>query len=99
MSISGIKKCVVTGVKDSVLRTVPKVHIILEEEFIGKEQDIQNSINTLIYEKIGADSVPRYYSFDREFLYTGSGKVDYKKMEEKDNEELEETQKVLRKII
>lgn len=96
MQIKGIRKCVVTGVDDKELRTVPKVHIILDSPYVGDEDRIKSEIESSIKEKIDESAVPKYYSFDEDFLYTASGKIDYVGMTKQDNEEL--NQKILKKI-
>lgn len=88
MKIEGIKKCVVTGVNDEKLRTVPKVHLIKEEHFSYSNQEIETIINEQIKERVGEEAVPKYYSFDNDFLYTPSGKVDFTAMTKNDNQKI-----------
>ena len=95
IKIPGIRKCVVTGVADKVLRTVPKVHIILDDDTKIDKEKIKEQIINIISEKIGIEVLPKYYSFDDEFLYTGSGKIDYIRMTNLDNQELNEKEKIL----
>lgn len=99
MSIEGIRKCVVTGVNDEVLRIVPKVHVLLDKAYFGKENYIKNQIKKLISERLGDEVLPKYYSFNQEFLYTGSGKIDYVRMADKDNELLDNQKILLKKKI
>ena len=95
IKIPGLRKCVVTGVADKVLRTVPKVHIILDDDTKIDKEKIKEQIINIISEKIGIEVLPKYYSFDDEFLYTGSGKIDYIRMTNLDNQELNEKEKIL----
>lgn len=88
MEIEGIKKCVVTGVNDEKLRTVPKVHLIKEEHCSYSNQEIETIINERIKERVGEEAVPKYYSFDNDFLYTPSGKVDFTAMTKNDNQKI-----------
>ena len=88
MKIEGIKKCVVTGVNDEKLRTVPKVHLIKEEHCSYSNQEIETIINEQIKERVGEEAVPKYYSFDNDFLYTPSGKVDFTAMTKNDNQKI-----------
>lgn len=88
MEIEGIKKCVVTGVNDEKLRTVPKVHLIKEEHGSYSNQEIETIINEQIKERVGEEAVPKYYSFDNDFLYTPSGKVDFTAMTKNDNQKI-----------
>lgn len=88
MEIEGIKKCVVTGVNDEKLRTVPKVHLIKEEHCSYSNQEIETIINEQIKERVGEEAVPKYYSFDNDFLYTPSGKVDFTAMTKNDNQKI-----------
>ncbi len=88
MEIEGIKKCVVTGVNDERLRTVPKVHLIKEQHCSYSNQEIETIINEQIKERVGEEAVPKYYSFDNDFLYTPSGKVDFTAMTKNDNQKM-----------
>lgn len=88
MEIEGIKKCVVTGVNDERLRTVPKVHLIKEQHCSYSNQEIETIINEQIKERVGEEAVPKYYSFDNDFLYTPSGKVDFTAMTNNDNQKI-----------
>lgn len=88
MEIEGIKKCVVTGVNDERLRTVPKVHLIKEQHCSYSNQEIETIINEQIKERVGEEAVPKYYSFDNDFLYTPSGKVDFTAMTKNDNQKI-----------
>lgn len=88
MKIEGIKKCVVTGVNDERLRTVPKVHLIKEQHCSYSNQEIETIINEQIKERVGEEAVPKYYSFDNDFLYTPSGKVDFTAMTNNDNQKI-----------
>ncbi len=88
MEIEGIKKCVVTGVNDEKLRTVPKVHLIKEEHCSYSNQEIETIINEQIKERVGEEAVPKYYSFDNDFLYTPSGKVDFTAITKNDNQKI-----------
>lgn len=97
MSFPEVRKCVVTGVADPELRTVPKVHLILENDNIDTE-DLFQKINDAVSEKIASEVVPRYYQIDEDFIYTGSGKIDYRTMEKIDNEKKEDV-KILNKGI
>lgn len=97
MTFPEVRKCVVTGVADEKLRTVPKVHLILENNAIDTE-DLYQRINNAISEKIAKEVVPKYYQIDEDFLYTGSGKVDYKKMEQIDNLEAKDIKTLNKKF-
>lgn len=88
MEIEGIKKCVVTGVNDERLRTVPKVHLIKEQHCSYSNQEIETIINEQIKERVGEEAVPKYYSFDNDFLYTPSGKVDFTAITKNDNQKI-----------
>ncbi len=96
--IKGVNKCVVTGVNDPVLRTVPKVHIRLEEDNTKNTSEIIEEIERIITEKVGIEALPHYYDFSGVFKYTGSGKIDYIKMAEEDNKIVQEEQKKLKKV-
>lgn len=86
MSFPEVRKCVVTGVEDEELRTVPKVHLILEDD-VEDVSSLYERINSEIASKIAKEVIPKYYQIDDDFLYTGSGKIDFVKMEQLDNEQ------------
>ncbi len=88
MQLPEVHKCVVTGVEDNELRTVPKVHIILEKKAVVDNDLLIQKIKHMITQRLGCEVIPKYYSFDEEFLYTGSGKIDYVRMTVEDNEKL-----------
>ena len=61
--------------------------MILEDLNVDLE-NLYQRIHDAVSEKIANEVVPRYYQVDDDFLYTGSGKIDFKRMEEIDNEEV-----------
>lgn len=96
-TIPYIQKCVVVAIPDKKLRNVPKVHIVLKEEYRNKKYEklIIAEIEKLISEKISKNVIPHYYEFQEKLLYTPNGKVDFKKIQEEDIKELnEETIKI-----
>lgn len=88
MEIDGIRKCAVTGVNDEKLRTVPKVHLIKEQDCLYSNQEIESIITEQIKKRVGQEAIPKYYSFDNDFLYTPSGKIDFMAMTKKDNQKI-----------
>lgn len=97
MNFPEVRKCVVTGVSDPELRTVPKVHLILEDLNVDLE-NLYRRIHDAVSEKIANEVAPRYYQVDDDFLYTGSGKIDYKRMEEIDNLEAKDIKTLNKKF-
>lgn len=98
--VPNVKKCVVVGVPDEELRTVPKVHVVLNEDSEDRQKLVQDLIVASISEQMGTDILPKYYSFDDELLYTPNGKVDYVQIQNRDIEQMESakiTQKQLKK--
>lgn len=91
-----VKKCVVVAIPDESLRNVPKVHIILNEEYKNPkfERIVISDIEKLVSERMSKNVVPKYYSFDQKLLYTPNGKVDFKSIQEQDIAQLKkETEK------
>lgn len=91
-----VKKCVVVAIPDENLRNVPKVHIILNEEYKNPkfERIVISDIENLVSERMSKNVVPKYYSFDQKLLYTPNGKVDFKSIQEQDIAQLKkETEK------
>lgn len=87
-----VKKCVVVAIPDDILRNVPKVHIILNDEYKNPkfEKIVISDIEKLVSERMSKNVVPKYYSFDQKLLYTPNGKVDFKNIQEQDIIELQE---------
>ena len=85
-TIPYVQKCVVVAIPDEKLRNVPKVHIILKEQYRNKkiEKLVTYEIEKIVSEKISKNVVPHYYEFQEEFAYTPNGKVDFKKIQNED---------------
>lgn len=86
-SLPNVKRCIVTNVPDPVLRDVPKIHIVLENDTEENRKTIIKLIKKEVLEKLFKESVPKYFEFHKELLYTPNGKIDYKKITENDSNE------------
>lgn len=84
-----IKACKVVGVNDDSFShgRLPKAHIILNDNYIGKENEVIEELKLLCYEKLPQYELPIDFQFDREFPLTSIGKIDFQRME-KDDENL-----------
>lgn len=91
MEFNEVRKCVVTGIDDPDLRTVPKVHLILNNG-VDNVENLYQRITEEISNKLSPEVIPRYYQIDDDFLYTGSGKIDYMEMARIDNETINKNQ-------
>ena len=87
-SIPNVKSCVVVNVPDNVLREVPKVHIVLENDTDNNRAEIMKLVEKYISENIGREVLPRYYEFHKELLHTPSGKIDFDRIRKIDLEKM-----------
>ena len=84
--IPEIREAIVTKIQDNELQYVPKYHISLRSEDCDVEK-LKQDIEKLIVSTLGMSNVARYYEFYYEpLLRTGSGKLDPKPYQQKDNE-------------
>jgi len=83
--IPEIRECIVTKIQDNELQYVPKYHIALRDidcDVNGLKQNIEK----LILSTLGESNLARYYEFYYDpLLRTGSGKLDHKPYQEKDD--------------
>ena len=81
-----IQKCAVVAIPDKELRNVPKVHVVLKNEYQTEKYKklAKYDIEKLVSEKISKNVVPHYYEFQNDLIYTPNGKVDFKKIQEND---------------
>ncbi len=86
-SLPNVKKCLVTNVPDPVLRDVPKIHIVLENDTEENRKTIIKLIKKEILEKLFKEAIPKYFEFHEELLYTPNGKIDYKTITVNDSKE------------
>ena len=93
-----VKECIVVGVPDEKLGTVPMAFVEVAEnvDFNDVAEDIKNKCA----ETIPAYEIPKYFEQVDEIPYTPNGKHDFRKLEELGKvkvEELKGTSKVLKK--
>ena len=91
-----IENCTVVGIPDDIDTTVPKVHIVLKEDYIGKEEQVKQEL----IEMFNDSELPSYfepvdYKFRESMPLTNIGKVDFISLI---NEDIEK-EKILKKQI
>ena len=81
-----VANCRVVGVRDFNFSQgeLPKVHIILKKEYVGKEKEIEKEIINLCNEKLPEYSIPVAYKFRDSFPLTANAKVDSKSLKDED---------------
>jgi len=81
-----VKSCKVVGIDDieHSQGKLPKVHIVLKEEFKNKEKEILEQIKKNCKEKIPEYSLPVAYEVREEMPLTPIGKIDYRALEAED---------------
>ena len=84
------------GIPDDIDTTVPKVHIVLKEDYIGKEEQVKQEL----IEMFNDSELPSYfepvdYKFRESMPLTNIGKVDFISLI---NEDIEK-EKILKKQI
>ena len=77
--ITGIS---IVAMPDKKERNVPIAYITLNEENYGREQEVINSIEESIKEKLPEFNIPSKYVFKTELPLTNINKIDFKKLEE-----------------
>lgn len=85
MQHPAIISCVVVGIPSEkhASGSWPLACIELKEEYLNNKEQILKEIDDLSIKKIPPRDKANYYEFVSEVLYTSNGKVDYRKMQEK----------------
>lgn len=86
--IQDVTKCVVVNVPHSILREIPKIHVIISNDTKKNRKRIKQEIIQQISENISNEIIPEEIIFEETLPYTPNGKVDFKKVREKDLNEL-----------
>ena len=94
--IPNVKKCAVVNVPDDILREVPKVHIVLENDTEEERKKVVELIKTNIACLVGVEVLPHYYEFHDELKYTPNGKIDFDAIR---NDDLKKTNDKKIKVI
>lgn len=83
-----VANCKAVGIRnfDYSQGELPKVHIILKEEYFGKEEQIKNEIIDLCNKELPEYSMPVAYKFRDSFPLTPIGKVDSRKLKSEDED-------------
>jgi long-chain acyl-CoA synthetase len=81
-----VKDCMVVGVPDTnhCQGFLPKAHIVLNEEYIGKEEIVRREIAKICAERLPEYVVPTEYKFRDSIPVTDIGKKDFKALEAED---------------
>lgn len=81
-----VANCKAVGVRDFDFSQgeLPKVHIILKPEYVGKEKEIETELIDLCNKKLPEYSIPVAYKFRDNFPLTSVGKVDPKALKKED---------------
>lgn len=82
-----VESCAVVGVPDPVDITAPMAHIVLKEEYVGKENEIIDELNDMIDNSV----LPPYfkpvgYKFRASLPKTDIGKIDFVSLQNEANE-------------
>lgn len=89
MKNQAVKSCAVVGIPDVVDITAPKAHIVLKDEYIGKEEIILNELK----EMFKNSALPPYfepvdYNFRETLPLTDLGKIDFITLQNEDKEKV-----------
>lgn len=87
MSHNGVANCKVVGVRDYdyAQGELPKVHVTLKPEYIGKEIQIENELKELCKSKLPEYTLPVCYKFRSDFPLTNVGKIDILTLKSEDD--------------
>lgn len=85
MQHPAVISCVVVGIPSEkhASGSWPLACIELKEEYLNNKEQILKEIDDLCIKKIPPRDKANYYEFVSEVLYTNNGKVDYRKIQEK----------------
>ena len=87
--IPNIRKCAVVNVPDPIMREVPKVHVVLENDNELEREKAKNRIIEEISNKVRSDVVPKYFEFHSDLKYTANGKIDFNGIRNDDLQKME----------
>lgn len=89
--IPEVMKCTVVSMFHKYRKEVAKAYIILKNDYIPAEKEkVLNKIKEYCEKNLAHYSIPYKYEFLKEFPKTPYGKVDFRKLQRKANEEKEE---------
>lgn len=89
--IPEVMKCTVVSMFHKYRKEVAKAYIILKNDYIPAEKEkVLNKIKEYCEKNLAHYSIPYKYEFLKEFPKTPYGKVDFRKLQKKANEEKEE---------
>ncbi len=85
---SNIENCCVITIPSEEFGSSPEAHIVLKEDRINKWKEIKKELIALCQEELPNYSQPTDFILEDDLPLTTVGKVDYKKLEKKREEEL-----------
>ena len=85
---SNIENCCVITIPSEEFGSSPEAHIVLKEDRINKWKEIKKELIALCQEELPNYSQPTDFILEDDLPLTTVGKVDYKKLEKKREDEL-----------
>ena len=85
---SAVNLCAVIGTDHEGLGRMPKAYVVLKEEYFGEEQNVEEEIRNMCLSNLAERAVPESFEFVSEIPLTAIGKIDFKKLEEMDADNL-----------
>ena len=83
-----VEDCAVVGVKDIEIGETPTAIVVLKDEYKGYEEEIEKQLRTLSLQKLPERDVALKYSFWNKIPLTLFGKVDYRQLEQIEQEKV-----------
>ena len=84
-----VKACITVGVKDAQFMGVPMAHIVLNEEYFDRTEEVLEELNELCLANLKDYEVPMYYNILDSIPYTQNNKEDFRYLENLGNELIE----------
>lgn len=81
-----VKECVAVSVKDDNDEHVPMAYIVLNDQYKGSEDEIQELLYNKCCSELKAYEIPKYFQIVDSLPYTQNGKYDFRKLETLGNE-------------
>lgn len=91
-----VENVVAVGIKDEIEGSIPVVNIMLKKDCLKSQKEIIDEFNSMCKEKLYDYYFPLQYRFIDEIPYTKNGKVDFVKLTQQTEIELNSQQKTLR---
>ena len=81
MTIPGIEHCSIVGMPDKNEKSAPIAHIVLANDYKGKEEEIIKEIEKVVASNLPDFNIPKKYVFRESVPITEMAKVDFKQLE------------------